>query len=112
MWAPLTSIELEDVKFNIQKLMNSEITGIEYKARNIMDKRVHGFETADWVKGKALSPQKNAKRPQNPITRTIYGRVIKRATGFFDVNPKNGGTCYLSYKKCLLIQKCDGYSYV
>nr|YP_009367576.1 putative HNH endonuclease [Pseudocharacium americanum]YP_009367665.1 putative HNH endonuclease [Ignatius tetrasporus]ARK14632.1 putative HNH endonuclease [Pseudocharacium americanum]ARK14721.1 putative HNH endonuclease [Ignatius tetrasporus] len=82
------------------------------KSKPKQAKRVHGLDTGDWVKIRALSPEQNANRNEkNQITRPVYGRVTVRATGNFAVTPKNGKQVSIMYKYCFLLQKNDGYNY-
>nr|YP_009367617.1 putative HNH endonuclease [Pseudocharacium americanum]YP_009367706.1 putative HNH endonuclease [Ignatius tetrasporus]ARK14634.1 putative HNH endonuclease [Pseudocharacium americanum]ARK14723.1 putative HNH endonuclease [Ignatius tetrasporus] len=75
-------------------------------------KRVHGFETGDWVKVRSLSPEENAKRnEENQITQPVYGRVSIRSTGQFTVTLTKGISYNISSKYCRLLQQNDGYGY-
>ncbi len=66
-------------------------------------KRVKGFQTGDMVK--AVIP-KGVKRG------TYVGRVAVRASGSFNITTKEGKTVQgISYRHCLALQTCDGYSY-
>lgn len=65
-------------------------------------KKVKGFQTGDIVR--AVVPKGNKAG-------TYVGRVAVRATGSFNITTKLGTIQGISYRACVSLHKCDGYSY-
>jgi 5-methylcytosine-specific restriction endonuclease McrA len=65
-------------------------------------KKVQGFQTGDIVRAIVTSGTKQG---------TYVGRVLLRATGYFDIRTKQGRVQGISHRFCTPIHRCDGYSY-
>jgi 5-methylcytosine-specific restriction endonuclease McrA len=65
-------------------------------------KRVHGFQTGDWVRAEAPTGKKAGVH---------VGRVAIRRTGSFNVQTPGGTVEGLSYRYCRVLQRADGYGY-
>jgi hypothetical protein len=65
-------------------------------------KRVHGFQTGDWVRAEVPTGQKAGVH---------VGRVAIRRTGSFNVQTPGGTVEGLSYRYCRVLQRADGYGY-
>ena len=65
-------------------------------------KRVHGFQTGDWVR---------AEVPTGKKAGVHLGRVAIRRTGSFNVQTPGGTVAGLSYRHCRVLQRADGYGY-
>ncbi len=65
-------------------------------------KKVKGYQTGDRVRAVVTTGTKQG----------IYvGRVLVRASGFFDIRTRTGRMQGISYRFCTPIHRCDGYSY-
>ena len=65
-------------------------------------KRVHGFQTGDWVRAVAPTGKKAGVH---------VGRVAIRRTGSFNVQTPGGTVEGLSHRYCRVLQRADGYGY-
>ena len=65
-------------------------------------KKVKGFQTGDIVRAVVTSGTKQG---------VYVGRVLVRASGSFDIRTKQGRVQGISYRFCVLVHRCDGYSY-
>jgi hypothetical protein len=65
-------------------------------------KRVHGFQTGDWV---------HAEVPKGKKAGVHVGRVAVRQTGSFNIQTPTGTVQGISYRHCRLLQRADGYGY-
>jgi 5-methylcytosine-specific restriction endonuclease McrA len=65
-------------------------------------KRVHGFQTGDWVR---------AEVPKGKKAGVHVGRVAIRRTGSFNVQTPGGTVEGLSHRYCRVLQRADGYGY-
>jgi 5-methylcytosine-specific restriction endonuclease McrA len=65
-------------------------------------KRVHGFQTGDWVRAEVPTGQKAGVH---------VGRVAIRRTGSFNVQTPGGTVEGLSHRYCRVLQRADGYGY-
>jgi len=65
-------------------------------------KRSHGFQTGDMVRARVTKGKK--------IGRYI-GRVLVRASGFFDIRTTQGRVQGISHRFCTPMHRGDGYSY-
>ena len=65
-------------------------------------KRVHGFQTGDWVR---------AEVPTGKKAGVHLGRVAIRRTGSFNVQTPGGTVAGISYRHCRVLQRADGYGY-
>ena len=65
-------------------------------------KRVHGFQTGDWVR---------AEVPKGKKAGVHVGRVAIRRTGSFNVQTPGSTVEGLSYRHCRVLQRADGYGY-
>jgi 5-methylcytosine-specific restriction endonuclease McrA len=66
------------------------------------EKRVHGFQTGDWVR---------AEVPTGKKAGVHVGRVAVRQTGSFNIQAPAGTVQGISYRHCRLLQRADGYGY-
>ncbi|BCU06719.1 RNA-guided endonuclease IscB [Allochromatium tepidum] len=66
------------------------------------EKRVHGFQTGDWVR---------AEVPKGKKAGVHVGRVAVRRTGSFNIQTQGGTVQGISYRHCRLLQRADGYGY-
>ena len=66
-------------------------------------KRVHGFQTGDWVRAEVLKGKKAGVH---------VGRVAVRQTGSFNIQAQAGTVQGISYRHCHVLQRADGYGYV
>jgi 5-methylcytosine-specific restriction endonuclease McrA len=65
-------------------------------------KKIKGYQTGDIVRAVVKTGKKQG----------IYvGRVLVRASGFFDIRTKQGRVQGLSHRFCTPVHRCDGYSY-
>lgn len=81
-WAPITRIEVERVKFDMQLMHNPEIAGLDYQ------------------QGTVVPPPYQAQG-------THKGRVAVRRSGVFRIN----GVDSIPARFCTLLQRGDGYEY-
>ena len=65
-------------------------------------KRVHGFQTGDWVRAEVLKGKKAGVH---------VGRVAVRQTGSFNIQAQAGTVQGISYRHCHVLQRADGYGY-
>ncbi|NVZ11217.1 HNH endonuclease [Allochromatium humboldtianum] len=65
-------------------------------------KRVHGFQTGDWV---------HAEVPKGKKAGVHVGRVAVRQTGSFNIQAQAGTVQGISYRHCRVLQRADGYGY-
>jgi 5-methylcytosine-specific restriction endonuclease McrA len=65
-------------------------------------KRVHGFQTGDWVRAEVSKGKKAGVH---------VGRVAIRRTGSFNVQTPGGTVEGLSHRYCRVLQRADGYGY-
>jgi 5-methylcytosine-specific restriction endonuclease McrA len=65
-------------------------------------KKVKGFQTGDIVR---------AVVPGGTKQGVYVGRVLVRASGSFDIRAKQGRVQGISYRFCVPVHRCDGYSY-
>jgi hypothetical protein len=65
-------------------------------------KHHYGFQTGDMVRAVVTSGK---------YVGEYVGRVLVRASGSFDIRTKQGRVQGISYRRCTLVQRCDGYSY-
>ncbi|ADC61994.1 RNA-guided endonuclease IscB [Allochromatium vinosum] len=65
-------------------------------------KRVHGFQTGDWVR---------AEVPKGKKAGVHVGRVAVRQTGSFNIQAQGGTVQGVSYRHCRVLQRADGYGY-
>ena len=65
-------------------------------------KRVHGFQTGDWVRAEA---------PKGKKAGVHVGRVAVRASGSFNIQTPGGTVEGISYRYCRVLQRADGYGY-
>jgi 5-methylcytosine-specific restriction endonuclease McrA len=65
-------------------------------------KRIHGFQTGDFVIAQVIKGIKKGK---------YNGRVSIRSSGFFNIKIKNNILQGIHHSYCRLIQRIDGYSY-
>lgn len=65
-------------------------------------KNVHGFATGDHVR---------ADVPKGIKAGVHVGRVAVRATGSFNIQTKDGVVQGISWRRCRLLQRGDGYAY-
>jgi len=65
-------------------------------------KRVHDFQTGDIVK---------AVVPTGKKAGVYVGRVVVRTSGRFNLKTKNATIQGISYRRCRLLQRADGYNY-
>ena len=65
-------------------------------------KKVNGFQTGDLVRATVMTGSKQG---------VYMGRVLVRASGFFDIRTKQGRVQGISHRFCTLIHRRDGYSY-
>ncbi|MBK1647628.1 RNA-guided endonuclease IscB [Rhabdochromatium marinum] len=68
----------------------------------IRHKRVHGFQTGDWVR---------AEVPKGKKAGVHLGRVAVRATGSFNLQTPDATVQGISYRYCRVLQRADGYGY-
>ena len=68
----------------------------------IREKRIHGFQTGDWVR---------AEVPTGKKAGVHVGRVAVRQTGSFNIQAPAGTVQGISYRHCRLLQRADGYGY-
>jgi hypothetical protein len=65
-------------------------------------KRIKGFQTGDLVRATVTTGTK----------RGVYvGRVLVRASGFFDIRTKGGRVEGISHRFCRPVHRSDGYTY-
>jgi RRXRR protein len=106
---PISRIEVEQVKFDMQLMQDPEVAGVEYQRGELsgweiraylMDqKRVRGFATGDLVR---------AVVPAHLKTAGVHtARVVVRAKGSFRVGKVDG----IHARYCHLLQRGDGYAY-
>jgi hypothetical protein len=84
--APLSSMARELVRFDLQRLQNSQISGVEYQQGEL-----HGYEVREYL--------------------PYLGRVWCRASGSFDIVTQSGRVAGINHKYCQPIHKKDGYAY-
>ena len=65
-------------------------------------KSVKGFQTGDLVKAVVTTGTKQG---------TYIGRVLVRASGSFDIRTRTGRVQGISYRFCMPVHRCDGYTY-
>jgi len=65
-------------------------------------KRVHGFQTGDWVR---------AEVPDGKKAGVHVGRVAIRRTGSFNIQTQDATVQGISYRYCRVLQRADGYGY-
>ncbi len=65
-------------------------------------KKVKGFQTGDLVRATVTTGSKQG---------VYMGRVLVRASGSFDIRTKFGRVQGISYRFCIPVHRCDGYSY-
>jgi hypothetical protein len=65
-------------------------------------KRIKGFQTGDLVRATVTTGTKQGR---------YVGRVLIRASGWFDLRTKGGRVQGISYRCCRLVHRSDGYSY-
>jgi hypothetical protein len=65
-------------------------------------KKVKGLQTGDMVRAVVTSGTKQG---------ISVGRVLVRASGWFDIRTKQSRVQGISYRFCTPIHRCDGYSY-
>ena len=80
--------------------MNS--CGIIIKKLPPREKRVFGFMNGDVVR---------AEVPKGKYKGVHVGRVMTRASGYFDIRTGSGDLVTANHKYCRILQYCDGYSY-
>ena len=68
----------------------------------IREKRVHGFQTGDWVR---------AEVPAGKRAGVHVGRVAVRRTGAFNIQTQDATVQGISYRHCRVLQRADGYGY-
>lgn len=66
------------------------------------EKRVYGFMNGDIV---------SADIPKGKYKGHHVGKVMTRASGFFDIRTAKGELVTSNYKYCKILQKTDGYTY-
>src|SRR5215472_13339296 len=65
-------------------------------------KKIKGFQTGDLVCATVTTGTK----------RGVYvGRVLVRASGWFDIRTKQGRVEGISHRCCAPVHRCDGYRY-
>lgn len=65
-------------------------------------KRFYGFQTGDMIRAVVTTGTKQG----------VYtGRVVVRATGYFDLARAHGRFQGISHRFCCTLHRCDGYSY-
>jgi 5-methylcytosine-specific restriction endonuclease McrA len=72
------------------------------RGRYASEKMHFGFRTGDRVRAVVPSGKKEGGHT---------GRVMVRATGFFDIRATNGRVDGISHKYCRILQRADGYAY-
>lgn len=65
-------------------------------------KKVKGYQTGDLVRAVVTTGTKQGG---------YVGRVLVRASGFFDIRTRTGRIEGISYRFCTPVHRCDGYSY-
>ncbi len=65
-------------------------------------KRFFGFQTGDLVRAVVLTGRRAG---------THVGRVLCRASGWFDLTTKQGRQAGISHRYCRMVQRADGYAY-
>ncbi|MBK1650561.1 RNA-guided endonuclease IscB, partial [Rhabdochromatium marinum] len=68
----------------------------------VRHKRVHGFQTGDWVR---------AEVPKGKKAGVHLGRVAVRRTGSFNIQTQTGTVQGISHRYCQVLQRADGYGY-
>lgn len=68
----------------------------------IRHKRVHGFQTGDWVR---------AEVPKGRKAGVHVGRVAVRKTGAFNIQMPDKTIEGIAHRYCRLLQRADGYGY-
>ena len=66
-------------------------------------KSVHGFQTGDLVKAVVVSKKKKGR---------YFGRVAIRESGSFNIRTKKGVVEGVGWRRCINLQRVDGYAYV
>jgi hypothetical protein len=61
-----------------------------------------GFQTGDMIRARVPSGKKQGE---------YVGRVLVRATGFFDIQTQQGRVQSISHRYCTPLHRIDGYSY-
>ena len=65
-------------------------------------KKIKGFQTGDLVRATVTTGTKQGR---------YVGRVLVRASGWFDIRTKGGRVQGISHRFCTPVHRCDGYNY-
>jgi 5-methylcytosine-specific restriction endonuclease McrA len=98
----VTSVLLITAKgHGCRQMSGTNASGLPIRHK-LRQKRFFGFQTGDLVR---------AIVPAGKRAGTHVGRVLCRASGWFDITTKHGRQAGIRHRYCRMVQRADGYAY-